>query len=79
MVGHLEYGAKGVCSNNLSEGIEQCEGTDDAACPGFCQQNCRCVAEGVPTVSGFGMVILTLSLIVGIKLKFGQRSLEDLK
>ncbi len=32
-----------------------------------------------PTVSESGMVILVLSLLVGIKLKFGQSPLEELK
>ena len=65
-----------VCGDNIREGTEQCDGTDDAACPGSCQQNCRCAAEGVPAVSGFGMLLLTLALLGGIKLKVGRRQLR---
>jgi len=31
-----------VCGNNIREGSEQCDGTDDAACPG------GCIAAGLP-------------------------------
>ena len=31
-----------VCGNNVQEGTEECDGTDDAACPGLCQENCSC-------------------------------------
>ena len=30
------------CGNNVAEGAEECDGTDDAACPGECQTNCQC-------------------------------------
>jgi hypothetical protein len=66
-------GSGAVCGNNVREGTEQCDGTDDAACSDFCQSNCTCSGEAVPTVSEWGMVVLVLSLLVGIKLKFGRR------
>lgn len=31
-----------VCSNNVTESGEQCDGTDDAACPGLCDVDCTC-------------------------------------
>lgn len=31
-----------VCSNNVAEDGEQCDGTDDAACPGLCEGDCTC-------------------------------------
>jgi hypothetical protein len=61
-----------VCGNNIREGTEQCDGMDDAACPGLCQADCTCPSEPIPTVSEWGMVVLTLSLLVGFKLKFGR-------
>ena len=30
------------CGNNLTEGVEACDGTDDAACPGLCAADCTC-------------------------------------
>jgi hypothetical protein len=31
-----------VCGDNVAEGPETCDGTDDAACPGQCLASCRC-------------------------------------
>ncbi len=31
-----------VCGNNKKEGTEECDGTDDQACPGLCQTDCTC-------------------------------------
>jgi hypothetical protein len=62
-----------VCGNNVREGTEQCDGTDQTACPFGCQTDCTCSAA-IPTVSEWGMVVLVLSLLVGIKLKFGRRT-----
>ena len=31
-----------TCGDNLREGSEECDGTDDAACPGECQFDCTC-------------------------------------
>ncbi len=72
-------GPGAVCGNNIREETEQCDGTDDSACPDLCQQDCTCSGEPIPTVSEWGMVILVLSLLVGIKLKFGRRPLRSLK
>jgi hypothetical protein len=39
----------------------------------LCQVNCTCAGgEPIPTVSEWGLVILMLSLLVGIKLKFAR-------
>jgi hypothetical protein len=72
-------GAGDVCGNNVREGAEQCDGTDNAACLDLCQANCTCSGDAVPTVSEWGMVVLVLSLLVGIKLKFGRRQTLALK
>ena len=32
----------GNCGNNSREGAEECDGTDNAACPGMCQSDCTC-------------------------------------
>lgn len=34
-----------VCGNDSDEAGEQCDGTDDAACPGGCQSDCVCPAH----------------------------------
>jgi Trypsin/Bacterial pre-peptidase C-terminal domain len=35
-------GAAPVCGNNIREFDEDCDGTDDAACPGQCDASCQC-------------------------------------
>lgn len=32
----------GTCGDNTREGTEDCDGTDDAACPGSCNADCTC-------------------------------------
>jgi len=34
-----------VCGNDTTEGVEQCDGTDDVACPGLCEPDCTCATE----------------------------------
>ena len=36
-----EYNSNG-CGNGLTGDQEECDGTDDAACPGQCQSDCTC-------------------------------------
>jgi len=36
-----------ACGNNVREGAEECDGTDDAACPGQCNPNCKCPGQEV--------------------------------
>ena len=36
-----------VCGDNLKQGLEECDGTDDALCPGTCQSNCSCCGDGL--------------------------------
>ncbi len=36
-----------VCGDNIRETIEECDGTDDAVCPGACLGNCQCQISGV--------------------------------
>ena len=41
-----------ICGDNVNNRIfEECDGTDDAACPGACRDNCRCgvCGDGVQT------------------------------
>ncbi len=38
-----------VCGNDIIEGVEACDGSADAACPGVCQVDCTC-----PLVCGSG-------------------------
>jgi hypothetical protein len=58
----------------VREGTEQCDGTDDDVCPGLCQANCTCSGAAIPTVSEWGILILTLSLLTGAKLRFGRQT-----
>ncbi len=41
------------CGNDDVEGVEICDGSDDAACPGGCQANCTCCGDGL-TQAGVG-------------------------
>ncbi len=34
------------CGDNVREGTEECDGTDDAACPGECRGDCTCPPTG---------------------------------
>lgn len=31
-----------ICGDNELDGTEVCDGTDDAACPGVCEEDCTC-------------------------------------
>jgi hypothetical protein len=31
-----------TCGNNVRDGTEQCDGTDDSVCPGICAADCTC-------------------------------------
>lgn len=45
-------GDPAVCGNDVNEGGEECDGSDDAACPGACGFDCSCPAP----VCGNGIV-----------------------
>lgn len=65
------------CGDNLvNDAAEQCDGTDDAACPGQCSSNCQCPSGGggeIPTASAWGIAVLCLTLLVGARFYFGRR------
>ncbi len=63
-----------ICGNNIREGIEECDGKDDQACLGRrCQRDCTCP---VPTLTGWGLIALTLLLLSAITIKFGRRGFK---
>lgn len=39
-------GTEQTCQNNIKEGTEECDGTDDSACPGKCLSDCTCPDDG---------------------------------
>jgi hypothetical protein len=44
--------AEPVCGNGAIEGGEECDGGDDAICPGSCRNDCRCAREvGQPVLA----------------------------
>lgn len=63
----------GICGNNIVDGDEACDGPDDDACPGQCRADCTCPKPPIPTVSEWGVVILSLLMLTGIAIKFGRR------
>ena len=64
-----------VCGDNtVNQPAEQCDGSDDAACPEQCQADCLCPPEGtVPSVSAWGIAVLALLLLVGGRVYFRRR------
>src|SRR5262249_34892318 len=40
---------KNVCGDGRREGREQCDGSDDAACPGRCTATCKCASTTTTT------------------------------
>lgn len=52
-----------ICGNEIREPGEQCDGTDDAVCPGHCQADCACEpGTKIPTVSEWGLIVMGLML-----------------
>ncbi len=64
-----------VCGNNIAEPGEQCDGTDDAACPGACD-GCACPQIAIPTLSHWGLMILGLAMLIGARVYFRRRSVH---
>ncbi len=55
---------EGICGNNIIEGSEQCDGSDDAACSGNCQSNCLCGEDsGFPWWVPIVIVVLLAGVI----------------
>lgn len=59
----------------VNSSAEACDGTDDSACPCRCLSDCTCepLPGAVPTVSAWGVAILTLLLLSGARIYFGRR------
>jgi len=65
-----------ICGNNVLDPGEECDGTANQNCEsGVCLSNCTCETDGeiIPTVSEWGLVILSLLLLCGAKVYFGRR------
>ena len=63
----------GVCGDGTVDPDEQCDGTDDSLCPGQCDPDCTCPPVApIPTVSEWGLVVMALLLLTGLKIKFGR-------
>lgn len=62
-----------VCGNDILDEGEACDGPDDDACPGQCRADCTCPKPPIPTVSEWGVVVLSLLMLTGIAIKFGRR------
>ena len=53
--------------DSILDCVDQCPGADDALFAPECQ-------EAIPTVSGWGLIVLTLTILTGGKLVFGRRT-----
>ena len=61
----------GACTDGLTRAecnCARCEWTELGLCG-----DVTCLREAIPTVSEWGLLILTLSLLTGAKLRFGRR------
>ena len=52
-----------TCGDNVKDSIEQCDGADIGDCPGSCAGDCACLPVEIPTLSAWGIAVLTLSLL----------------
>ena len=52
-----------TCGDNVKDSIEQCDGADLGDCPGSCAGDCACFPVEIPTLSAWGIAVLTLSLL----------------
>jgi Trypsin/Bacterial pre-peptidase C-terminal domain len=58
-------GTPGVCGNGAREVGEECDDTDDLACPGFCGPACSCV----PECNGTDLAVLKLRTAKSLSLR----------
>lgn len=66
-----------VCGNNITEAGEQCDGTDDAACPGLCS-GCQCPCGDFTATAACSAPPLLLSgSTIGAADDCGQRTSEE--
>ncbi len=59
------------CGDGIRDTDEECDGNDDFACPGGCE-GCHCTMR-LPTVSDWGMAILSLLMLAGLTIRFHAR------
>ncbi len=66
------------CGDGIVQAGEECDGLNNAACDGEeCLADCTCTPPpptDIPTMSEWGLVVLTLLLLTGAKVYFGRRS-----
>ena len=70
-----------VCGNNIWELGEMCDGTDDDLCEGLCiapgeVNECQC-PPGIPAVSTWGLVMMTLLGLTAGTIYYGRRRLLE--
>ena len=54
-----------VCGNNFLEAGEECDGTDDAVCPGQCQADCTCLPAAGGSLEDLQLVGFTSATFTG--------------
>ncbi len=70
--GEMEYPS---CGNGVyePENEEQCDNGDDAQCPGRCLPDCTCEVDIIPTVSEWGLIVMTLLAFTAGTVLYGRR------
>lgn len=53
------------CGDDIAEGTEECDGTDDDACPGLCTTACSCELEEESSGVGKWLIMLLVFLLLG--------------
>lgn len=62
-----------LCGNDTVDANEECDGSEVANCPsGICNADCTCQAAPVPTVSEWGLLVLTLIGLTAGTLMFNR-------
>lgn len=62
-----------TCGNGSAGPDEECDGVDDAACPGSCLPDCTCPGPPIPTVSEWTLVAMTLLGMTAGTVYFSRR------
>ena len=61
-----------TCGDNVTDQDEECDGTNDEACPNDCLSDCTCDIPVIPTLSHWGLLLLALAFLALGRRYFGR-------